>query len=126
MGTAGPWSEGATIPFIHGRTPAGIQRMELDFLSAMNRERLSHTGPDAALESRIASFELAFRMQTAAPELQDISSETPETLRLYGLDQDRTRNFGRQCLMARRFAERGVRFIQVTHSYKWDQHDNLR
>src|SRR5205085_727300 len=75
--------------------------------------------------SRIASFELAFRMQAAAPELQDISRETPETLRLYGLDQDRTRNFGRQCLMARRFAERGVRFIQVTHSYKWDQHDQL-
>jgi uncharacterized protein (DUF1501 family) len=78
------------------------------------------------LESRIASFELAFRMQAAVPELQDISGETQQTQRLYGLDDERTRNFGRQCLMARRFAERGVRFVQVTHSYKWDQHDNLR
>ncbi len=126
IGNAATSSERATIPFIAGPTPPGIQRMELDFLAEMNRSRLSHTGPDAALESRIASFELAFRMQAAAPELQDISRETPETLRLYGLDNDRTRNFGRQCLMARRFAERGVRFIQVTHSYKWDQHDQLR
>jgi Protein of unknown function (DUF1501) len=126
IGNASIASERATIPFIHGPTPPNIQRHELDFLAEMNRERMARTGPDAALESRIASFELAFRMQTAAPELQDISGETPETLRLYGLDQERTRNFGRQCLMARRFAERGVRFIQVTHSYKWDQHDNLR
>jgi Protein of unknown function (DUF1501) len=126
IGNASIASERATIPFIHGPTPPNIQRHELDFLGEMNRERMARTGPDAALESRIASFELAFRMQTAAPELQDISGETPETLRLYGLDQERTRNFGRQCLMARRFAERGVRFIQVTHSYKWDQHDNLR
>jgi len=126
IGNASIASERATIPFIHGPTPRNIQRLELDFLAGMNRQRLAHTGPDAALESRIESFELAFRMQTAAPELQDISSETPETLRLYGLDHERTRNFGRQCLMARRFAERGVRFIQVTHSYKWDQHDNLR
>jgi membrane-anchored protein YejM (alkaline phosphatase superfamily) len=65
-------------------------------------------------------------MQMAAPELQDISGETPETLKLYGLDEPKTRNFGRQCLMARRFCERGVRFVQVTHSYKWDQHANLR
>jgi hypothetical protein len=65
-------------------------------------------------------------MQAAAPEMQDLSGETEETLRLYGQDDPRTRDFGRQCLMARRFAERGVRFVQATHSYKWDQHDNLR
>src|SRR6266478_5463239 len=92
----------------------------------MNREQLQRTGPDQALEGRINSFELAFRMQSAAPELQDISGETPETLRLYGLDEPATRNFGRQCLMARRLAERGVRFVQVTHSYKWDQHGDLK
>src|SRR4029079_815554 len=84
------------------------------------------TGPDLALEGRINSFELAFRMQATAPELQDISGETPATLKLYGVDESTTKNFGRQCLMARRFAERGVRFIQVTHTYKWDQHSNLR
>jgi hypothetical protein len=117
----------AKIPFIaNADTPKPIQRMELDLLRRMNRERLVQTGPDAALEGRINSFELAFRMQNAVPGLQDISDETPETLKLYGLDEERTRNFGRQCLMARRFAERGVRFVQVTHSYKWDQHGNLK
>lgn len=126
IGNASIPAERATIPFIHGPTPPALQRMELDYLGDLNRQRLEQTGPDSALESRIASFELAYRMQAAAPELQDISGETPATLRLYGLDQDKTRNFGRQCLMARRFAERGVRFIQVTHSYKWDQHGNLR
>lgn len=126
IGTASVPSDRATIPFIQGPTPRDIQRMELDYLGEINRDRLASTGPDSALESRIASFELAFRMQAAAPELQDISGETEETRRLYGLDHDRTKNFGRQCLMARRFAERGVRFIQVTHSYKWDQHSNLK
>jgi hypothetical protein len=92
----------------------------------MNRHHLAHSGPDAALEGRIQSFELAFRMQSAAPELQDVSGESPATRKLYGLDDPVTRNFGRQCLMARRFAERGVRFVQVSHSYKWDQHGDLK
>jgi uncharacterized protein DUF1501 len=127
VGNAGTGSDKAQIPFItNAETPRDIQRMELDLVQEMNRERLAQTGPDAALEGRIDSFELAFRMQTAAPELQDISGESQATLKLYGLDDAKTRNFGRQCLMARRFAERGVRFVQVTHSYKWDQHDKLR
>jgi hypothetical protein len=95
----------------------------------MNRDYLEITGPRAALEGRIKSFELAFRMQTAMPEAQDLSGETEATRRLYGLDNSVTANFGRQCLMARRFAERGVRFIQVTHSdgdVQWDQHGDLR
>jgi hypothetical protein len=127
IGNASTPAERALIPFIrNGEVPRDVQRLELDLLSEISREHRRQIGPDAALESRIASFELAFRMQTAAPELQDISGETAETRRLYGLDEAPTRNFGRQCLMARRFAERGVRFVQVTHSYKWDQHDNLR
>ena len=127
VGNAGTPSEKATLPFIaNTETPRDIQRMELDFLHAMNSEQLIRTGPDLALEGRIDSFELAFRMQMAAPELQDISGESPETLKLYGLDDPKTKNFGRQCLMARRFAERGVRFVQVTHSYKWDQHGQLK
>jgi uncharacterized protein (DUF1501 family) len=100
--------------------------MEIDFFNRMNRERLQVTGPDNALEGRIDSFELAFRMQATAPQLQDLSSETPSTQKLYGLDDPATANYGRQCLMARRFAEAGVRFIQISHSYKWDQHGNLR
>jgi hypothetical protein len=92
----------------------------------MNADQLVRTGPDLALEGRIQAFELAFRMQAAAPELQDVDSETALVHRLYGLDNPRTQNFGRQCLMARRFVERGVRFVQVSHSYKWDQHGGLR
>ena len=87
---------------------------------------MARTGPDAALEGRIQSYELAFRMQRAAPELQDISGESKATTDLYGLDNPKTADFGRQCLMARRYSERGVRFVQVTHSYKWDQHGDLR
>ncbi|MCC6588719.1 MAG: DUF1501 domain-containing protein [Bryobacterales bacterium] len=126
IGNAGIGSENAKIPFIQTAAPRDIQRMELDFAQEANREHMKVTGPDPALEGRIESFELAFRMQTAAPELQDISSESAVTRKLYGLDDPKTANFGRQCLMARRFIERGVRFVQVTHSYKWDQHDRLR
>jgi hypothetical protein len=128
IGNAGVPSDQATIPFIHSsdQTPADVQRMELDLVRRLNIGRLEQTGPDAALEARINSFELAYRLQTAAPDLQDISDETESTLKLYGLDDPATRNFGRQCLMARRFAERGVRFVQCSHSYKWDQHGNLQ
>jgi hypothetical protein len=128
IGTAAVPADQAMIPFIKNatQTPRELKRLELDFIQRMNREYVEGAGPDHSLEGRIASFELAFRMQTAAPGLQDISDETHETLGLYGLDDPRTRNFGRQCLMARRFAERGVRFVQVTHSYKWDQHDDLK
>lgn len=127
IGNASVPSDRAKIPFIAGSKPTrrDLQRMELDMLREVNLEHLDREGPDAALEGRIASFELAFRMQSAAPELQDLSGETPATLRLYGLNDPTTQNFGRQCLMARRFVERGVRFVQVSHSYKWDQHEGL-
>lgn len=105
------------------------QRAQLDLLADLNRDHLERVGANSALEGRLDSFELAFRMQMAMPEAQDISGETEATRRLYGLDNPITANFGRQCLMARRFAERGVRFIQVTHSdseVQWDQHGDLR
>jgi hypothetical protein len=126
LGNAGTPSAQAKIPFIDVHSTADRQRMELDLLREINHEQLAHTGPDRALEGRIQAFELAFRMQTAAPEMQDVASETASTQRLYGLDDPRTQNFGRQCLMARRFVERGVRFVQVSHSYKWDQHGGLK
>jgi uncharacterized protein (DUF1501 family) len=105
------------------------QRQQLDLLAQMNHDYLKQTGPNGMLEGRINSFELAFRMQMSMPEAQDIKRESEATKRLYGIDDPVTANFGRQCLMARRFAERGVRFIQVTHSdsmVQWDQHSNLR
>ena len=61
-----------------------------------------------------------------APDLQDLSKESEATKKLYGLDNPITEDFGRQCLMARRFSEKGVRFVQVSHTYKWDQHENLK
>lgn len=128
LGNASIPSDQAKIPFIENadKTPRSLQRAELDLLREINVERLEETGPDQALEARINSFELAFRMQATAPELQNVSDETETTRQAYGLDNDKTRNFGRQCLMARRFIERGVRFVQCTHSYKWDQHGDLR
>jgi hypothetical protein len=100
--------------------------MEIDFAQQLNRQQLEGTGPDRALEGRIEALELAFRMQSEAPQLQDLSGESEATRRLYGLDSPITEDFGRQCLMARRLSERGVRFVQVSHTYKWDQHTRLR
>ncbi|WP_417379311.1 DUF1501 domain-containing protein [Gimesia sp.] len=105
-----------------------IQRKQVDFLNDLNRMHQEETGPNQILNDRIGSFELAFRMQEEVPEIQDISGETEATMKMYGLDEEKTADFGRQCLMARRFAERGVRFIQVSHSdqkVQWDQHGNL-
>ena len=104
------------------------QRRQLDLITAMNREHLELAGNNAALEGRLRSFELAYRMQTAMPDIQDLSRETAATRSLYGIDDPVTEDFGRQCLMARRFLESGVRFVQVTHSdsvVQWDQHSNL-
>jgi uncharacterized protein (DUF1501 family) len=126
IGNTGISSAQAKIPFITASAPQSLQRLELDLVQAMNRDHLEASGSDQALEGRIASFELAFRMQATAPEIQEIDAETPATLKLYGLDQAHTSEFGRQCLMARRFIERGVRFVQVSHSYKWDQHGGLK
>jgi len=128
IGNASIPSDRARIPFIANAQglPRELQRVELDFIQEMNRRRLATAGPDDQLEARINSFELAFRMQATAPDLQDIGDETEATQQAYGLDDPVTGNFGRQCLMARRFVERGVRFVQCTHSYKWDQHGNLR
>jgi uncharacterized protein (DUF1501 family) len=106
--------------------PADIQRKELDYLQALNQRHLEKVGADQALEGRIASFELAFRMQATAPAVMDLAGESDATKKLYGIDEPKTDNFGRQCLLARRFAQAGVRFIQCTHSYKWDQHGDLR
>ena len=126
VGSVGIPARDAKIPFIaNSETPRKIQRMELDFMREMNREQLDAVGPDPRLEGRIESYELAFRMQAEAPQLQDLSGESAATLEMYGVNDPVTEDFGRQCLMARRFSEADVRFIQCTHSYKWDQHTNL-
>ncbi len=127
VGSVGVPARDARIPFISNKeTPRDIQRMEIDYAQQLNRRQLEDTGPDRALEGRIESFELAFRMQAEAPELQDLSGESETTRKMYGLDNPVTEDFGRQCLMARRLSEKGVRFVQISHTYKWDQHANLR
>ncbi len=113
-----------------GLTP-DQQRYELDMIQKMNRRSADRWDHDPELEARIQAFELAFRMQTEAPEAFDLTGESPTTLKLYGLDEPETREFGWQCLMARRLAERNVRFIQVNHEYGpgnevgWDAHSEL-
>jgi hypothetical protein len=130
LGNASVPSDQARVRYIaNSRLSRETQRLQLDRLAAINREHLVHAGPEPSLEARINSFELAFRMQTELPQVEDLSGESAATLKLYGLDDPVTANFGRMCLMARRFAESGVRFIQVTHSdskVQWDQHSDLK
>lgn len=119
-------------PIANVRTDAAIlarQRRQLNTLGQLNRIHMDGHPAGEALEARIASFELAFRMQTAAPEAFDIERESQATRALYGIDQSETELFGRQCLMARRLAERGVRFVQVFDApvnNAWDHHSGLK
>lgn len=120
----------AAVRFIENpNAPAGVQKLQLEALQQANAEFRNLAGADLALEGRIASFELAFRMQAEMPRVLDISGESKTTLARYGLDNPVTENFGRQCLLARRLLEAGVRFVQVTHSdafVQWDQHGDLK
>lgn len=106
------------------------QRRQLDLLGELNNEQLKSKPGESELEAVIQSYELAWRMQTHAPEVLDLSRESAETLKLYGIGQGPTDDFGRKCLLARRLCEAGVRYIQVTYGDNtanpaWDQHSNL-
>jgi hypothetical protein len=127
IGSANTPVSGAQIRHIaNGQLTPEQQRRQLDLLQAMNRTHLERAGSDDRIEGVIESYELAFRMQAAAPKLTDLRGESKATLTLYGINEKPTDDFGRQCLLARRFAEAGVRFIQVSHSFKWDQHGDLK
>jgi len=102
-----------------------LQRNQIDFVQAMNRDLLTATGGDSEVEGIIQSYELAFRMQGSVPKVMDLSKESKATLDLYGIGDKTTDQFGKQCLMARRFAEAGVRFIEITNG-GWDHHSNLK
>ena len=103
------------------------QNRKLSLLDQMNRRHLAGRESNTEWEARIRSYELAFRMQSEAPEAVDLESEPDSIKGLYGLDGDDTRIFGRQCLMARRLVERGVRFVQLYHGAgsKWDSHTKM-
>ena len=106
------------------------QRAQLDLLGKLNRRQLDPVNPDPDLNARIETFELAYRMQMAAPEALDISKESAATQKLYGLDNPKATHFAKQCLMARRMVERGVRFVQLysggmDNDLSWDGHNNI-
>jgi hypothetical protein len=107
------------------RLSAELQRKQLDLLASLNRQRLERDKTNPGLEGVIESYELAFRMEGALPKIMDLSREIPATLKAYGIDDKATENFGRQCLLARRFAEAGVRFIEIGSGFTWDHHSNL-
>jgi uncharacterized protein (DUF1501 family) len=102
---------------------ADVRRGLLDDLAKLNEMRLAQTG-DPEIATRIAQYEMAFRMQTSVPALTDLSDEPAYVRKMYGSDVDRPGSFARHCLMARRLVERGVRFVQLIHA-GWDQHNNL-
>ncbi len=136
-----PASYGATVirssgpPILNLERPErwspSTQRKMLDTVQAYNREHQLRRPHNSALNARIASYELAYRMQSTAPEAVDISQESASTHQMYGLDQDQTKTFGRQCLLARRLVERGVRFVQIYsgghhNDNNWDAHGDLK
>jgi Protein of unknown function (DUF1501) len=117
------------IPNLAKRTTtASLQELELSMATELNKKHLKDIGQAGDLAARMQSYETAFRMQTEAPDAFDLTKETKETLELYGLKPGQTDGFGWQCLMARRLAERGVRFIELIDtgaSNNWDAHDNM-
>src|SRR5690606_23491084 len=121
-------------PIIDLGRPEGVsdpaQRRLIDTLNAYNAEHLAARADQSDLAARISSFELAYKMQMAAPEATDVDAEPEETKRLYGLDDPSTENFGRRCLLARRLVERGVRFVQIYaggahNDDNWDAHTDI-
>ena len=118
---------------IRHEASAALQAKKLSYLKQFDAQLLDETDQEREIEAAIANYELAFRMQMAVPEAMDLSQETAETKRLYGIDSkfQPTRSYGTQCLLARRMVERGVRFIELTICKqegvdRWDQHGNLR
>jgi hypothetical protein len=131
VGAAGKPASEATIRHMANTVHSGErQRRQFELLRALNGEQLRHAGADDRLEAEVESLELAWRLQSAAPAVFDLSRESKATLDLYGIGEKPTDDFGRQCLLARRLAESGVRYIQVNYgdesaNPRWDQHENM-
>ena len=130
----GTWLRPKGDPIDNLHRPAGMdapaQRAQLDLMRSLNQHHLAQSGSEGDLGARIESFELAYRMQTAAPEAFDVDREPEHLKRLYGLDQAHCKHFAAQCLMARRMVERGVRFVQIysggmDNQRSWDGHEDI-
>ena len=123
--------ESGDEPVANLNLPKGVsikrQSSKLSFLDQLNQKHLQGRQSNTELEARIQSYELAYRMQAEAPEAIDLESESTGIKKLYGLEEEQTKIFGRQCLMARRLVERGVRFVQLYHGAgsKWDSHSGM-
>ncbi|MBA4066136.1 MAG: DUF1501 domain-containing protein [Isosphaera sp.] len=130
LGHAGGPAADATIKNLAGPLPPAAKQANFDLLRELHAEQLKRTPGDAELEAVANSYELAWRMQRNAPDVLDLAKESAETKALYGIGEKATDTYGRQCLMARRLCEAGVRFVQVTYGDNsanpaWDQHSNL-
>jgi hypothetical protein len=131
LGKAGAPASEATIRNLGNPLLSSVERRRhFELMRALNAEQIKAKPGDSELEAMLASYELAWRMQGQAPDVLDLSRETRETHALYGIGQPATDGFGRQCLLARRLCEAGVRFVQVTYGDNtanpaWDQHSNL-
>ncbi len=108
------------------RLSAKEQRRQIELLQSLNRDHLQRAKQDEQIQGAIESVDLAYRMQNAAPDVLDLSRESEYVHKLYGIGESATDNFGRQCLLARRLVESGVRFVEVSTGNKWDQHSNLK
>ncbi|QDU90950.1 hypothetical protein Pla175_43640 [Pirellulimonas nuda] len=121
---------GGDQPILNLRRPADLsdaqQRAQLDLALRLNQQHLEAHPAERDLEARIASFELAYRMQFEAARAVDLSEETTATKQMYGMEEEPTRDYGQKLLLARRLVERGVRFVQAYPADHWDAHDNLK
>jgi len=125
IGSSGKLGD-AKIPHLgNDRLAADEQSEQLKLLKAINRDHLAKAQVDSQIQGAIESFELAFRMQSAAPQVLDLSREPDHLQQAYGIGKKETDNFGRQCLLARRLVEAGVRYVEVSTGNVWDQHSNL-
>lgn len=120
-----PIKEAVISNLQNDRISPSLQRSQLELIQSLNRQHLESATADSQIEGLISNYELAYRMQSTMPQVMDLNTETKETLDLYGIDADPTDNFGRQCLLARKFAESGVHYIQVSTDYTWDHHQKV-
>ncbi len=121
-----PISKAVVSNLVNSRLKPELQREQLALIQSLNQRHLREAAVDPRIEGLIANYELAFRMQSTVPQIMNLNDESKETLDLYGVGAEPTDNFGRQCLLARRFAELGVRYIQVSTNYTWDHHQKVQ
>jgi hypothetical protein len=126
IGTGGKKiTEASVSNLVNTRRSPAAQRAQLDLVQSLNREALEREQVHPGIEGVIESYELAFRLQGELPKLMDLTKESEATKKLYGIGETTTDNFGTMCMLARRFVESGVRFVELCHG-NWDQHRNLK